>query len=121
MLTGRIPSQHGVHDWLSGGNTPSETADGALVEYLEGQTGYSDVLAEHGYVCGLSGKWHMGDSHHPQKGFTFWKPHTKGGGPYYDAPMVADGAAGLAGEQRTEPQYITDAFTDTALTFLKGQ
>ena len=34
------------------------------------------------------------------------------------AAGAADGADGLAGEQRTEPQYITDAFTDTALTFL---
>ena len=32
--TGRIPSQHGIHDWLAGGNTPTETDDGRLDEYL---------------------------------------------------------------------------------------
>lgn len=166
MLTGRIPSQHGIHDWLRGGNTPSETDDGRLDEYLAGQTGYTDVLAQHGYVCGLSGKvssriharvlrvlasyasvwpappclaalvrcnahgeltymiyllqWHMGHSHKPQKGFSFWRPHTKGGGPYYAAPMV-DTSAIPGAAQYTESRYITDVFTDTAIEFLTGR
>ena len=71
LLTGRIPSQHGIHDWLAGGNTPAETADGALVEYLEGQTGYSDVLAAHGFDCGLSGKCNMGNAKNHRKGSAF--------------------------------------------------
>ena len=54
LLTGRIPSRHGVHDWIRDGNVPP---DG--VPYLEGQTAYTDVLAQHGYACGLSGKWHL--------------------------------------------------------------
>jgi len=50
--------------------------------------GYTDVLNGAGYKCGISGKWHLGDSHHPQKGFDYWAMHAKGGGPYYNAPMV---------------------------------
>ena len=76
ILTGRIPSQHGVHDWLRGGNalTAGELeAGGGLIEYLKDQPGYTDVLAQAGWICGLSGKWHLGDSHHPQKGFTYWR------------------------------------------------
>ncbi len=117
LLTGRIPSQHGVHDWLRSGNSPCEPdRDGELTEYLAGLTGYTELLAGAGYVCGISGKWHLGDSHHPQKGFTFWKVHTRGGGDYYNAPLVAD-------EERVymEPRYVTDAFTDNALEFLDSQ
>jgi choline-sulfatase len=119
ILTGRIPSQHGVHDWLCAGDT-SDTkleskGEGKLIEYLAGQPGYTDVLADNGYTCGLSGKWHLGDCHHAQKGHTFWEAHAKGGGPYYNAPMIRDG------EIYTEPRYVTDAITDNALTFLNGQ
>ena len=116
LLTGRIPSQHGVHDWLRAGNSSVEMERGGeLIEYLAGQTGYSDVLSRHGYTCGISGKWHMGDAHHPQKGFSYWKVHASGGGPYYGAPMIRDG------EVYREPQYVTDAITDQALAFLDEQ
>lgn len=114
ILTGRIPSQHGVHDWLRAGNATSEgDRGGRLIEYLKGQLGYTDVLSAQGYVCGISGKWHLGDSHHPQKGFDFWELHAKGGGPYYGAPMVRNG------ELYQEPRYVTDAITDNALRFLE--
>lgn len=107
LLTGRIPSQHGVHDWLRGGNVGEDAA-----EYLRGEMAYTDVLAEHGWTCGLSGKWHLGASQLPQHGFSHWYAHQSGGGPYRDAPMVRDG------ELVAEPGYITDKITDDALSFL---
>jgi len=114
LLTGRIPSQHGVHDWIRAGNSPTEKErGGALIEYLKGQTGYTDILVRNGYICGISGKWHLGDSLHPQKGFTFWEVHAKGGGPYYGAPMVKGGRV------YEEPRYVTDVITDNALRFLE--
>lgn len=113
ILTGRIPSQHGVHDWLARGNSTVE--GGGLIEYLEGIDGYTDHLARAGWVCGISGKYHLGDTHHPQKGFSFWEVHTKGGGPYYNAPMVVDG------EPADVPGYVTDLITDNALRFLESR
>ncbi|MBP6965190.1 MAG: sulfatase-like hydrolase/transferase [Armatimonadetes bacterium] len=115
IVTGRIPSAHGVHDWLRTGDTIAKyepEGDGRLIEYLAGMPGYTDYLAAAGYTCAISGKWHLGDCHHPQKGFSFWEVHSKGGGPYYGAPMVH------AGETYEEPRYVTDAITDTALGFL---
>jgi len=117
ILTGNVPSRHGVHDWLSAGNSTVEPArDGRLIRYLDGQTAYTDVLAARGYVCGLSGKWHLGDAHHPQHGFSFWCAHARGGGDYYQAPMVRD-------ETRVEyePRYVTDAIADRAIDFLDAQ
>ncbi len=107
FLTGRIPSQHGVHEWISEGNIgPGAT------RYLEGEVASTDIMAQHGYTCGISGKWHMGDSLHPQHSFDFWYVHQEGAGPYNDAPMVRDG------ELITEPGYVTDVITDEALGFI---
>jgi choline-sulfatase len=107
LLTGSIPSQHGVHDWIRGGNEIENAID-----YLEGQVAYTDLLAAHGYVCGFSGKWHLGNSAKPRTGFQHWYTHQCGGGPYYNAPMYRDG------KPINEPDYITDVITDDALDFI---
>ncbi len=88
---------------------------GVATEYLRGMTGYTDILAQAGYACGLSGKWHMGDSINPQKGFTSWFAHSGGGGPYYGAPLIRDGAV------YEEERYVSDAFTDETLAFIDAQ
>ena len=107
LLTGRIPSQHGVHDWLRAGNSKEDAID-----YLAGQLSYTDLLADHGYACAFSGEWHLGDSAPPRKGFSHWYVHECGGGPYYNAPMYRDG------KLVHEPDYITDVITDEALGFM---
>ncbi len=122
LLTGRIPSQHGVHDWIRRGNVSPEVAerlgeknfagDSAAIEYLAGLRGYTQTLAENGYTCALSGKWHMGDSMHPQQGFSYWHVMPFGGSAYYGAPFFADG------ELTIQDGYLTDVITDHALRFL---
>jgi len=107
LLTGRIPSQHGVHDWIRGGNV-----DPGAIRFLEGQTALTDVLSGHGWRCGISGKWHLGDSQHPQHGFSWWFVHQLGGGPYMNPPMVVDGRL------ENLPGYVTHLITDNALAFL---
>ena len=77
FLTGRIPSQHGVHDWIRGGNVGSDS-----IRYLQDEVAYTDVLAGNGWTCGMSGKWHLGESQIAQHGFDHWYVHQLGGGPY---------------------------------------
>ena len=125
ILTGRIPSYHGIQDALRGGNTnlfsegnvgsPNRLRNNEAIEYLEGLTAYTELLAQAGYVCGLSGKWHLGYSEKPQKGFAFWDVHAFGGGPYYQPAMIRDGKA------YDTSQYVSDLFTDNALRFLDAQ
>lgn len=122
LLTGCIPSQHGVHDWISDGNVLPDQEMRVedkkeiypAVSYLKGRIGYTDVLTEHGYTCGISGKWHLGDSLRPQKSFKHWFVHQRGGGPYNNAPMVREG------KQVNEPGYVTNAITEEALKFLEA-
>ncbi len=121
ILTGRIPSQHGVHDWLRKGNlkgerTPEGTGDDDReIEYLRGMTAYTDVLAAHGYVCGISGKWHMGDSVTPQKSFSYWHLFPYGGGNYHNALFIRHGRI------ERDPRYLTDVITEGGLQFLDAQ
>ena len=108
LMTGRIPSAHGVHDWIREGNMPPTTA-----QYLDGLTCYTDTLAENEYTVGLSGKWHLGDSLTPQHGFSHWFTLLTGGSQYNDAEMIRDGKV------EVQPGYLTDVITDDALNFIR--
>lgn len=113
LLTGRIPSQHGVMDWLRRGNDPD--SGGEEIEYLAGQRAYTEILAQHGYVCGISGKWHLGASAQTQKGFSYWHVTPRGGGAYYNGELIKNG------QIYRVPGYLTDAITDRGLEFLEQQ
>jgi arylsulfatase A-like enzyme len=64
--TGKMPSQHGVHDFLS------ERAD-FDADWLAGETLLAERLQAAGYRTGLFGKWHATtDSKPPQRGFDRW-------------------------------------------------
>ena len=121
FLTGRIPSQHGVHDWIKSGNI--DVGDGVTwcgkdrpIEYLRGLTGFTEILAQNGYQCALSGKWHLGDSGTPQKGHSLWHAHSLGGD-HYRKYFVFENSSELV----PKTQYVTDYFTDRALDFLDTQ
>ncbi|MCL2833875.1 MAG: sulfatase-like hydrolase/transferase [Treponema sp.] len=127
ILTGRMPSAHGIHDWLRSGNLdrdlivnngPSNTNDvfaneDKPIQYLRGQVCYTDLLAEKGYNCALSGKWHLGDSVNPQHGFNRWYTIGRGGCNYNNPDMVENGKV-----KYEKGSYVTDLITDRALVFL---
>ena len=139
IMTGKNPSQHGVHDWLAKGHLDSGRALGEelqmsfaaanapwyyawpknqlsgdyAIRYLDQHRTFTEILAENGYECGLSGKWHMGDSFTPQAGFTYWKTTAMGGENYYYPVVLEDGKMVLK-----ENLYVTDWITEQSLNFL---
>lgn len=64
--TGKMPSQHGVHDFL-GEDTKYDA------NWLEGEVLLSERMKSQGYRTALLGKWHATtDSKIPQPGFDQW-------------------------------------------------
>jgi arylsulfatase A-like enzyme len=113
FLTGLIPSQHGVHSFLDPRFMMGPEAYNTLNEF----TSLAEVLSDAGYVCGLSGKWHLGANLTASEGFSskFWntKPdgHTK---EFYDQDVIEDG------QVRREVGYTTDLWTRKGVEFLEA-
>jgi len=110
FLTGLIPSQHGVHSFLDTQFMMGPKAYNTLAEF----TSLGEILRDAGYVCGLSGKWHLGANLTPSEGFSFWvtKPdgHTK---EFYDQDVIEDGKV------RKEAGYTTDLWTRRGVQFIE--
>ena len=110
ILTGKMPSQHGVQDWVRKGHYGEDAVD-----YLKGQVTLPEILSQHGYECAISGKWHLGDVYAVKNRFPdHTYVHLKGAGHYYNAPMIKNG------ELVYEPGYVTDCITDDAIEYLEG-
>lgn len=110
LLTGLIPSQHGVHDWVAGGHSGATGVD-----FLGGRETVIELLALEGYRAALVGKWHLGASDRPREGFVHWFAHERGGGAYYGAPM-------FRGTRPERPRgYLTDVLAEDAVAFLRDE
>jgi arylsulfatase A-like enzyme len=111
LLTGLIPSQHGVHCYLGAGG--AQVGPGAYNTIQEFRS-LPKILAECGYTCGLCGKWHLGDNLHPQEGFRYWVTMPHGNTTtFYGAEVIENGLV------RKEPTYLTDFWTDHAVRFIE--
>ena len=113
LLTGLLPSQHGVHDWLGHEEPDAQMGPQAYCTIEEFPT-LPGILASEGYDCGMCGKWHLGDSLKPQLGFRYWfakpKGHTR---TFYGEEAIWEG------EVYQEKRYYLEAITDHAVAFLR--
>lgn len=158
ILTGQIPSHHGVLDWLGGGavnkedykdimlprekilenlaeDIDPEELDSDATElpfsltrnyrrYMANEKGpirylndftFTEKLAQSGYRCGISGKWHLGSGNESQAGFSFWSVVPRGGTPYMMPDWICNNKIHIG------DQYVTDLITDEAIRFLQEQ
>lgn len=123
IVTGKMPSCHGVQDWLARGNVDGckypqmsshqgfDSSDKAI-DYLKGHRTYIEILAKNGYQCGLSGKWHLGDNAAKKKGFSKWYTIGAGGCHYFDPDICEEGVFS------TPKKYVTDLITDKAVQMI---
>lgn len=110
LLTGLIPSQHGVHSFLDQKYQMGSEAYNSISEF---GTLY-EVLYDAGYTNGLSGKWHLGDNIKPAKGFSYWVTKPEGGtSGFYDKEIIENGKADTVSE------YTTDVWTKKGIEFIQ--
>lgn len=111
FLTGLIPSQHGVHSFLDNKYMMGPESFNTLQEF----TSLGEVLSAEGYVCGLSGKWHLGNNLVPSEGFTSWVTMPVGGTTvFHGAKVIEDGKV------RVEPGHLTDLWTRHGIEFIES-
>ena len=108
LLTGRTPSQVGIHDYL-------QEADPAIGDrdWLADEVTLPELLSAVGYRCGLSGKWHLGRSHLTPRGdvWHFGLPRQQGKHIEDYTYVLNDEPLPLSGNK-------TGIITDYALQFL---
>lgn len=110
FLTGLMPSQHGLHSFLDNKYMMGPQAYYTLEEFDT----LPEILHSEGYVCGLSGKWHLGDNLRPQDGFSYWITMVRGStGNFYEDPIIQDG------EVKKTPKYMTDLWTEHGIKFIE--
>lgn len=72
------------------------------------------MLNSAGYVCGLSGKWHLGANLTPSEGFSSWVTKPDGSTrEFYDQDIIEDGKV------RKEAGYTTDLWTRKGIEFIE--
>lgn len=111
LLTGLLPSQHGVHNGLP---SKFDIPDYAAVAEFRS---LPQTLSDAGYNTALVGKYHLGVPQAPQMGFQYWVTfptgHTTS---FHDVEVIDNG--------RTYPlenEHLTDFWTRKAADFIREQ
>ncbi len=112
LLTGRLASQHGIHDYLS-----STIPAIHRRPWLKDEITLAQLLSEAGYQTAHCGKWHLGSDDQPQAGFRHW---FSGVGDY-PAEHGGEHRFSLNGQIQTIPGQRTPVITDKAIEFLRGR
>lgn len=111
LLTGLLPSQHGVHNGL-----PSmfDLPDYAAVEEFRN---LPQTLGDAGYNTALVGKYHLGAPQKPQMGFQYWVTfptgHTTS---FHDVDIIDNGEL-----YALQNEHLTDFWTRKATSFIAAQ
>ena len=113
LMTGLMPSQHGVHNWLDDKEMqhwPREWS--AIAEFRT----LPLTLRNRGYQTALIGKWHLGQPWKASIGYQHWITFTDGHTVDFWNNTVIE-------NDDTYPvrdQHIVDFFTDKAVDYLKS-
>jgi N-acetylglucosamine-6-sulfatase len=89
---------------------------------------FPQFLQKAGYKTAFFGKWHMGETDEPQRGFDHWAVF-KGQGTYWPdghgttrvVPQTAYDGFNINGVRQPQKGYITDELTDMSLAWLEEQ
>lgn len=110
VLTGLMPSQHGIHTWLD---------DRIMDRWPHGWNAIGEfstlpeILRANGYDTALIGKYHLGDPSAAQNGFDHWVTfpvgHTRS---FWNNNVIENGTT------YTYPGHTVDYFTEKAVEYI---
>ena len=113
VLTGTLPSQHGVHSWIDDRNMSQWPAGWHA---LNGMQTLPKILQEDGYSTALVGKYHLGEPTTPAEGFDHWVTLEDGHVRSFYSNRIFDN-----GRVYEQPGHSVDFFTDKAKEFMGEQ
>ncbi len=112
VLTGLMPSQHGIHTWLDD-RIMDQWPDNwnAVEEFVT----LPEILQANGYATALIGKYHLGDPSFAQNGFEHWVTfplgHTRS---FWNNRVIENGST------YTYSGHTVDFFTEKAVDYIHG-
>lgn len=107
FFTGRLPCQHGIHDYL----LESQSRE---INWLRNEVTLAQLLHDAGYTTALTGKWHCGQSHLPAQGFDYWLSYQYNQRPHRGQISFSDN-----GHNVTINGFQTPFITQKAISFLQ--
>ena len=113
LMTGLMPSQHGVHNWLDDEMMQDWPRDWSAV--AEFRT-LPKTLQNHGYQTALIGKWHLGQPWKPSIGYEHWVTFTDGHTLDFWSNTVIDNGD----IYEVSGRHIVDFFTEKAVDFINS-
>lgn len=111
LLTGLLPSQHGVHNGLP---SKFDLPDYAAVAEFRS---LPQTLADAGYNTALVGKYHLGAPQKPQMGFQYWVTFPTGHTTSFHDVEIIDNKASYP----LKNEHLTDFWTRKAESFISEQ
>jgi len=113
LLTGLLPSQHGVQDWLDDAEMENWPSDwNAIREYRT----LPYTLKNRGYQTSLIGKWHLGQPRPPSEWFDYWVTFNLGHTIDFWDNHINDNSS----KYQLKGQHSVDFFSDKAVEYLES-
>ncbi len=113
LLTGLLPSQHGVHSWID---------DRSMHDWpdnwhaLDGLRTLPGILKSAGYKTALTGKYHLGEPNTPMAGFDYWCTMADGHvRSFYNNRITENGRS------YDHEGHTVDFFTAKSIAFMEEQ
>eukprot|EP00095_Tigriopus_kingsejongensis_P000082 snap_masked-scaffold2_size2283618-processed-gene-17.28 protein:Tk00082 transcript:snap_masked-scaffold2_size2283618-processed-gene-17.28-mRNA-1 annotation:"mucin-desulfating sulfatase (n-acetylglucosamine-6-sulfatase)" len=113
VLTGLLPSQHGVHSWIDDRNMGDWPENWHALDGLRTLPG---TLKAAGYKTALSGKYHLGEPTRTMEGFDYWCTLEDGHVRSFYRNRITEN-----GENYDHEGHTVDFFTEKAIGFMEQQ
>ena len=114
LMTGLMPSQHGVHNWLDDSMLKDWPRDWSAVGEFRS---LPLTLSNRGYDTAMIGKWHLGQPGRPALGFQHWVTFTLGHTvDFWHSTIIENGEV-----YEVVDRHSVDFFADKAVEYLENR